>query len=490
MISQTSTTTYINDSPFFHVFQTSEGNYLFDVNTDRILKVPKDVFDYLYCIELGRDVQAELSVYKYVQDLKNYGYLSSNRVKQSEHSATELLPYYVKNKINFITLQITQSCNLRCSYCVYSGKYKNRSHSQKTMSKETAQKAIDYYISHSKDDKVISIGFYGGEPLLCMDMIKYCVEYADKRAEGRKVLYSMTTNATLLTPEKIKYLDDHDIHLVISLDGPADIHNKNRRFAKNNEGTFETIIENIRFIKAEYPTYYKKNVVFNTVLDPDEDFSCINEYVMSSEEFEESTFTSSLIDDKYAEEEIEYNDDFFIKSNYETFKLYLMKLNWFKEYQVSKLLADNFTLINRSRGGKHTSGIKNLPDKCHHSGPCLPVMRLFVNADGYFYPCERVSETSQMTRIGDVDNGVDLYKAERILNIERVTSDMCRNCWAYRYCQTCIGAADSLNEISADLIQKKCPQVRYQVEDTFKDYCVFRELGYDFDSEEFVQINF
>lgn len=480
----------INGNPFFHVFETSEGSYLFDVNTDRILKIPDNVFSFLYTLESGVDAIAEPSVDEYIHDLKNDGYLSSNRVKQSEHSATELLPFYVKNKINFITLQITQSCNLRCSYCVYSGKYKNRTHSQKTMSKETAQKAIDYYISHSKDDKEISVGFYGGEPLLCMDMIKYCIEYTDKHAEGRKVMYSMTTNATLLTPDKIEYLVDHDMHLVISLDGPADIHNKNRRFAKNNEGTFASIIKNIRYIKATYPSYYKKNVAFNTVLDPDEDFGCINEYVMSSEEFEDSTFTSAMIDDKYTDEEIAYNIDFFIKSEYETFKLYLMKLNWFKEYRASKLLANNFSLISRSRAGKHTSSIKKLPDKCHHSGPCLPVMRLFVNAEGYFYPCERVSETSQMTRIGDVDNGVDLDKAERILNIERATSDMCRNCWAYRYCQSCIGVADTLNEISPELIQKKCPQVRYQVEDTFKDYCVFRELGYDFDSEEFVSINF
>lgn len=478
----------INDRPFFHVFQTSEGNYLFDVNTDRILKITESVYKYLYSIESGTASKPESSVTQYVENLKNDGYLSSNRVKETQHPGTVLLPHYIKNKINFITLQITQSCNLRCSYCIYSGKYKNRSHSQKTMSKETAQKAIDYYISHSKDTQTLSIGFYGGEPLLSMDMIKFCVEYAEENAEGRNIMYSMTTNGTLLTPEKVEYLVIHDIHLVVSLDGPAPVHNKNRRYAKSDEGTFETLITNLRLIKELYPLYYKNNIAFNTVLDPDEDFSCINDYIMNSEEFEDSYFTSSLIDDRYSENEVQYNVDFLIRSEYETFKLYLMKLNWLKEYNASKLIANNFSQISRSRGGKHTTVIKKLPDKYHHGGPCLPVMRLFVSADGCFYPCERVSEISEMTKIGDVNNGVDIDKAERILNIERTTSKMCRNCWAYQYCQICIGAADNLNEISPDLIHKRCPRVRSQAEEVFKDYCVMRELGFDFDAEELIQV--
>lgn len=487
MISNTPVTKII-DNPFFHVFHTSEGNYLFDVNTDRILKIPEEVYKHLNCIETGMTSIPDSSVSQYIEDLKNDGYLSSNRVKETEHPATELLPYYIKNRINFITLQITQSCNLRCSYCVYSGNYKNRSHSQKTMSKETAQKAIDYYIGHSRDSKNMSIGFYGGEPLLCIDMIKYCVEYADENAEGREIRYSLTTNGTLFTKDIIEYFVERDFHLIISLDGPANIHNKNRRFAKNNEGTHNTIIENIKYIKETYPIYYRDSIAFNTVLDPDEDFGCINEYVMNSEEFEKSYFTSSMIDDRYKKEETFYNADFFTKREYEAFKLYLVKLNWFNHYDASKLIANYFTQISRSRGGRDTSIIKKLPDKYHRGGPCLPIMRLFVSADGNFYPCERVSEASKVTRIGDVNSGIDYESTERLLNIERVTSDMCHNCWAYQYCQICVGAADNLNEISPELIHKRCPRVKRQVEETFKDYCVIKGLGYDFDSEEISQI--
>lgn len=481
MFSQSLDSSY---KPFFHVFQTSEGNYLFDVNTDRILKIPEDVYKYLYCIESGMTSIPDSSVSQYIEDLKNDGYLSSNRVKEIEHPATELLTYYIKNKLNLLTLQVTQSCNLRCNYCVYSGEYRNRDHSDKTMSKETAQKAIDYYISHSRDTKRLSIGFYGGEPLLSIGMIKYCVEYANKNAEGRIVNYSLTTNGTLFTKDIVQYLVDNDFRLVISLDGPAHIHNKNRKYANKDKGTHETIIKNIRFIKQYYPLYYKDNIAFNTVLDPNEDFSCVNNYVMSSEEFEESSFSSSLIDDRYRKQDIPYNADFFTDREYETFKLFLNKLNWLKDYSVSKFVEGEFTQICRSRGGRDTTSIKKLPDKFHRGESCIPVMRLFVSADGYFYPCERISEASKVTRIGDVTNGVNIEKAEQLLNIERVTPKMCRDCWAYLYCQACVSAADDLNEMSPDLLKKNCPTVRRQIEGTFKDYCVIKELGYDFDSEE------
>ena len=46
-------------------------------------------------------------------------------------------------------MQVTQNCNLRCKYCVYSGSYSNRVHSNKRMSFETAKSAIDFLYAHS-----------------------------------------------------------------------------------------------------------------------------------------------------------------------------------------------------------------------------------------------------------------------------------------------------------------------------------------------------
>src|SRR3989339_173271 len=73
-----------------------------------------------------------------------------------------------KNKnANFesLLLNITESCNLNCEYCIYSGKYiGERKHSTNNMNIQIASKAVDLFVPHSKNDDIL-IGFYGGEPL-------------------------------------------------------------------------------------------------------------------------------------------------------------------------------------------------------------------------------------------------------------------------------------------------------------------------------------
>lgn len=55
----------------------------------------------------------------------------------------------LNNDLHMLILQVTQNCNLRCKYCIYSGSYINRRHNNKRMDFTIAKKAIDYYIRHS-----------------------------------------------------------------------------------------------------------------------------------------------------------------------------------------------------------------------------------------------------------------------------------------------------------------------------------------------------
>ncbi|MCX4324921.1 MAG: hypothetical protein OSJ59_18425, partial [Lachnospiraceae bacterium] len=45
-------------------------------------------------------------------------------------------------------------------------------------------------------------------------------------------------------------------------------------------------------------------------------------------------------------------------------------------------------------------------------------MRLFFNADGYFFSCERVSESSSATCIGSLNSGFDYYNAEKLVSVK------------------------------------------------------------------------
>ena len=86
------------------------------------------------------------------------------------------------------------------------------------MSVETAIAAIKFFYDHSLNSDSVTIGFYGGEPLLEYELIKQCVAYAEEIFAGKKLSFNMTSNATLLTEESVLFLAAHDFNLTISLE--------------------------------------------------------------------------------------------------------------------------------------------------------------------------------------------------------------------------------------------------------------------------------
>lgn len=115
----------------------------------------------------------------------------------------------------------------------------------------------------------------------------------------------------------------------------------------------------------------------------------------------------------------------------------------------------------------------------HPSGACIAgATRLFVNVDEKFYPCERVSESCEAFVLGDLDNGFDIKKIERLLNIARLTPDKCKTCWAGDFCNLCAAGMEEGNELSCAKRLKRCESVKAACELQLKEYCMLREHGY------------
>ncbi|MUG23705.1 Cys-rich peptide radical SAM maturase CcpM [Paenibacillus macerans] len=478
------------EKPFIFLFETPNGHYIYDVNTNAILETDISTYNVLQEMATGADTSSGLETlaeddecYGVNRMLKD-GFLSANRIKEVVHPSTVLLPTILENKISKITLQVTQQCNLRCNYCTYSGTYLNRKHSKKIMKFETARKGIDFIINHSIDCERINIGFYGGEPLLEFKLIQACILYAEEVAEGKELTFNITTNGTLLNDRIIQFFQEHDVGLMISLDGPKEVHDRNRRFAVKDEGTFDKIFENIKKIKAKYPDYFNK-ITFNAVMDPsNDDFKCSSQFFSGDDVIKDSFINPSTINSQYKEEEINLSDNFRERWGYEIFKLFLFKLNRLDERYVSKLVSAYFDRIRINlHEGRNLSS--KMPDKVHHGGPCIPgAQRLFMNVHGDFFPCERVSELSEVMNIGNVDKGFYLQKVEDLLNIGKITEDHCKECWAFRFCGLCAAAADNLTALSREQKLQQCANVRRTVEEMMKDYCTLVEFGYHFDDTD------
>lgn len=458
--------------PFVFLFTEQGHYYVYDVNQNQVIEIPVAVYNYM-----NGDAKTTLQIEEYVDGLKKEGYLKTNRVQMVEHPMTELASFYLNSKLNHMILQLTQNCNLRCEYCVYSGGYHNRSHTNKKMSFETAKKSIDFLVKHSKDTLKLSLSFYGGEPLLEYSLLQECILYAEKRALGKEILFNFTTNGTLLTEDKFEFLKNHDVQIMISLDGPQKVHDKRRKYARSKKGSFDVIIKNITKLKKYDPKYYKNNVKFNTVFDAENSFSIISEFFRREQLLNDNKCFATFINEDYSLEEHSVGDQFIAEYRYEMFKFFLYKCGRLKKENVSKLI---FESINSSDMWKQLDKnviMKQLPFKFHRGGPCLPGgKRLFVSCEGDFFTCERVSESTDVAKIGDIDNGFDMNKVSQLLNIERFSEEQCRNCWAYHYCNICVAKADDGEKISLDTISKKCKQLLEMREDDLRNYCVLKTV--------------
>ena len=463
--------------PFIHLFNSSESYYFYDVNTDSIIEIDQELFNDLklqqekpeYMIK-NRDSNIK------IDNLKKAGFLKHNQVKESEHPATEFIEFYLKSYVSTLILQVTQNCNLRCEYCIYSGSYKNRVHNNKRMNFEMAKKGIDYLILHSSDCPILNISFYGGEPLLEMELIKKSIAYANDLSIGKEINYSLTTNGTLLTIEEINFFVENNVSLVFSLDGPEDVHNKSRKFL-DGKGSFDLLISNILFIKESYPDYYRTHVSYSTVLNVENGFSCVDDFISYNELFEESFFSASIINPNYSKRGYLVSEDYLVERRYEDFKVFLSKLGKLSNKDISKIADLEFEAFMVKRKESKYGTRRELPEKFHHSGPCIPgTFRLFLTVDGDFYPCERVSEISKLAKLGNIDTGIDVEAAKKMLNVELFSTEKCRECWAYSNCEVCIAFIDDTEEFSEKLLNSQCRRIRDKFEGQLKDYCVLESL--------------
>lgn len=120
---------------------------------------------------------------------------------------------------NLSVSMVAHDCNLRCGYCFAdTGDFGGH---RALMSKEVAQKAIEFAIKGSKKRHNLELDLFGGEPLMNMPVVKFIVDYVRKREKetGKNIKLTLTTNGTLLTDEIVTYLNDNRVMLVLSLDG-------------------------------------------------------------------------------------------------------------------------------------------------------------------------------------------------------------------------------------------------------------------------------
>ena len=184
---------------------------------------------------LTRSKLDELVTHKLDQQDEDYISLRSKHflAEESDKGSYELLTLKARTKYsnlrNFTNLHmfvVSLRCDHSCQYCQVSRQSENKAAFDMTV--ETADKSLD--LVFRSPNQAIKIEFQGGEPLLNFDLIKHIVLSAKSRnvIEHRNLQFVITTTLTMITDEILEFCKDHKIYLSSSLDGPEDLHNKNR----------------------------------------------------------------------------------------------------------------------------------------------------------------------------------------------------------------------------------------------------------------------
>ncbi len=397
--------------------------------------VDKEKYEYIYYPTFNLLLPSEIASTNPIFYNKIMNFLSRIKTPESEKISKEV-KFKLAN-VRKLLLETTENCNLRCRYCVYSGKFLDRrKHSSKFMDWKTAKDSIDFFFDWIiKNEKmryypyVFTIGFYGGEPLLNFELVRKSVLYSKELVRHKfgnaELNFSITTNGLLLDNSKIDFLVENDFWLLLSLDGPPDIHDRNK-----GKGSFNKLFETIITLYKRYPEYYQRKVAYSIVYAKDTDLKRIVEF-FSQEIFENCyELNFGYVVDSYSTLRFPkkgLNEELVIENIKEK------KKNGFELKKIEEEVVKAYYLNINLKSLRIQQEDKN------HSSCILGEKCLFVTTRGEFLGCEK---TGNSFKIGSLRMGYNFKTIQRLEKEWRNKTRMkCKECVAQAFCNACFATA-------------------------------------------------
>ncbi|MEV0389210.1 radical SAM protein [Nonomuraea sp. NPDC050643] len=153
-------------------------------------------------------------------------------------------------KFSFLRMSLTERCNLKCDYCfVEEVIYKDLP--KQPAPAERFLEHVEWLIQQNPNGWP-TVQYFGGEPMLRWDLIQDTTRVLEEAVAAGRIAgftHEMTTNGTLMTGERARWLAEHDVSLTISLDGWKEINDRHRVF-HNGRGSYDLVIEALKEIRA------------------------------------------------------------------------------------------------------------------------------------------------------------------------------------------------------------------------------------------------
>lgn len=286
---------------------------------------------------------------------------------------------------------------MRCRYC-YEGE---------KLQVEITREVIDQTIQFMKNvfdqqrDKKISVMTHGGEPLLAFDKIVYFISKV--REAYPNIHIGMTTNATLLDPDKIEFIAQNYHSVAVSIDGTKAAHDANRIYA-DGTGSYDIVVKNLKSLLEKCP-----NIQARMTLNP---YNYKNLYDGIIELINMGFKDIMPLLDMFSKE---WSEDMFLHIQHEMERviLYLRDLDDGENISVGLINVVKCKMKNTLCDGGVTT--------------------FTINTNGDIYPCI-LANGKEDYLLGNVFNGISEDKLKYIHRTDHQVISACQGCTRYDYC--------------------------------------------------------
>ena len=341
-----------------------------------------------------------------VQELKDSGALFAPDVY------TEALAVQHEPVVKAMCLHAAHDCDLRCRYCFAGGG--DYAGPRGLLPEATGRAALDFLLAHSANRPTLEVDFFGGEPLLNLEVVKGLVAYGRSLEGPKRFKFTMTTNGIGLTSDACAFINGEMDNVVISIDGREQVHDRMRP-TPNGKGSHAIAVRNAKALLTQRNrgSHYIRGTFTRHNLDFMQDVKALHEAGFHQLSLEPVVADTSC---EYALQEQDLPD---ILAEYERLAAYV----WEQE-----------------RNGRGFTFFHYMLDLSQ--GPCVQkrltgcgagAEYVAVTPEGDIYPCHQFVGAGY--RMGNVNDGTfdagiqQAFQHNHVLN-----KPDCQDCWAKFYC--------------------------------------------------------
>lgn len=210
-------------------------------------------------------------IWSYVHDLRMRDFLVTDGCDEYEpvrNDAARREQRYEKGYLlRVLQLVVANTCNFNCKYCFVDTMYESEEREilqhrseNMMMTFDVAKQAIEGLLGilGKNGGSQLNIEFFGGEPLMNWDLIKRVLEtFQNRSSDNVELLYSVTTNGSLITEEMAELFGKYNVTVTVSFDAPG----PHGHAVVHREKGSDRVRENLEILKK-----HGNWVTFNSVI--------------------------------------------------------------------------------------------------------------------------------------------------------------------------------------------------------------------------------